>query len=272
MESTIAFAKTNATTRTITRTNNIQETFKLPARLIDLNRCEGESPTLVPLPVRATPFTIITYSDNPSLRNRNLHPRDKRFYVDIDRNDEAHCSLEHLECTRSMNFTVFNPDSSLAVQAPGGQQTYIKTDGTMSFTEPQESAKPDMLYEPAGTAYQGGGFIGPNGTFWAACDDGTGAKYVVAVPGDETGAPDGCERLNLWTMKRPQGTWSFRVNRALADAVLLDFRYEGRLPVWHMRCEGGDAGRGHSIATGTETHLQIESIPPGSTSLHPHLK
>lgn len=173
------------------------------------------------MPVRTSQFAILTVSDTGSLNLQELHARNKRFYLG-GRNDE-YCPLPFGECPDSSITTVFNPDGSLAVYVPGGQQTYIKTDGTLSYTEVGNASKPDMLYRKAGTAYRSGALIGPNGTSWAACDDGTGERYIVAVPEDAVAAPDGCEKLTLRTYEQLDGPF----HTLLREKRLLNPRFLG---------------------------------------------
>ncbi|GAB7340092.1 hypothetical protein MBLNU457_6582t1 [Dothideomycetes sp. NU457] len=137
---------------------------------------------LSPLPLYDGPFTLLANNVNAPFNGQYLSASGGHIY--LGRPQSTYCPPEVAavaDCPSSPQ-TVFLP-GALGAIVPGGQATFIQTDGALAFTQPHSAAQPNALSDEV-TVYGGtpGGYFGPGGVSWVACpvSNSTGVYQVFA--------------------------------------------------------------------------------------------
>ena len=92
---------------------------------------------------------------------------------------------------------------------PGGQATYIHTNGALAYTVPHSGAEPNLL-STSTTAYDGdvgGGYFGPGGVSWLACPAGNSTSvWQVFADVPSVAFASTCVGFDALVHEQPQGT------------------------------------------------------------------
>jgi len=168
---------------------------------------------LAPLPLYDGPFTLLANNVNAPFNGQYLSA--SGGYIYLGRPQTTYCPAEVAavgDCPSSPQ-TVFLPGALSAI-VPGGQATFIQTDGALAFTEPHSAAQPNELSDEV-TVYGGtpGGYFGPGGVSWVACPAGnsTGVYQVFAALPSITFAA-ACTGFDAVVEELPavtEGTWEY---------------------------------------------------------------
>jgi hypothetical protein len=84
-------------------------------------------------------------------------------------------------CPNLTTTVLYGSGTGLATLVPGGQQLYIRPDGSIGFTQAHSIFVPEGSYQGSvGTAFSNAGFFGVNGTSWYACEgEGKGEGWFI---------------------------------------------------------------------------------------------
>jgi len=110
--------------------------------------------------------------------------------------------------------TVFLP-GALGAIVPGGQHTFIQTDGALAFTQPHSASEPNELSDEV-IIYggeNGGGYFGPGGVSWVACPAGNATSvWQVYAALANIAFPKTCTGFDAVVQELPEtteGAWEY---------------------------------------------------------------
>lgn len=169
--------------------------------------------TLAPLPLYDGPFTLLANNVNAPFNGQYLSASGGHIYLGRPQSTYCPPEVSAVEPCPNSPQTVFLPGALSAI-VPGGQATFIQTDGALAFTQPHSAAQPNELSDEV-TVYGGtpGGYFGPGGVSWVACpvSNSTGVYQVFAdLP--NIGFAAGCTGFDAVVEELPavtEGAWEY---------------------------------------------------------------
>ncbi|KAH7346174.1 hypothetical protein BKA65DRAFT_272496 [Rhexocercosporidium sp. MPI-PUGE-AT-0058] len=118
-------------------------------------------------------FTLTTYAPDSPLHNQKIQAAGQAFYLGLDHPTTYCPTIVDPNCPNATD-TRLASMSALWVEVPGGQQTFIRSDGSLGYTQAHSASVPSNAYR--------GGFV--NVTISSDC------------------SPD----VNVFTWKAPDGS------------------------------------------------------------------
>ncbi|KAG4433083.1 hypothetical protein IFR05_011423 [Cadophora sp. M221] len=95
-------------------------------------------------------FTLTTYLPNSPLNNQKIHAAGQAFYLGLG-GPTTYCPTVVGAACPNATDTILAGMSSMWVEVPGGQQTYIRSDGSLGYTQAHSAYVPTDAYR--------GGFV-----------------------------------------------------------------------------------------------------------------
>ncbi|KAJ9630581.1 hypothetical protein H2203_001104 [Taxawa tesnikishii (nom. ined.)] len=137
--------------------------------------------TLAPLPTTDGEYTLTAINPTAPFNGAAVQASGQHFFIGLSE-PSTYCPsppVSNATCASLGNQTVF-ADHAMAVMVPGGQATFVQTNGALAYTQ-AHSASMFNLSSQDTRAYVGGGYFGPGGVGLTACPAQGGGGRVAGV-------------------------------------------------------------------------------------------
>ncbi|KAH7410561.1 hypothetical protein BKA64DRAFT_357478 [Cadophora sp. MPI-SDFR-AT-0126] len=96
-------------------------------------------------------FTLTTFNPNGPLNGQKIQASGQAFYLGLDRPTTYCPEINGLVCPNATETVLAGALSAMYVNVPGGQQTYVRSAGSLGYTQAHSASVPAGAYR--------GGFV-----------------------------------------------------------------------------------------------------------------